>query len=191
MTEKPKSNLAGFFSNKLYLFLIMIAFIFGYTTYEAVKLEKKLGQAVSEILIKEIPKDLRFTEFGTGKPFDMRKQQAGKHLVHFWATWCAPCEVEFPDLVEFINLMRENKELRFYLVAVNDDDQKVKKFLSQFELNSDQVVLLKDNFSDYQKFGSYKLPESFVFDKSFQTIRKFEGQQSWTQKTIVNYFKSI
>lgn len=172
----------------------MVGFVFGYTSYEAFKLEDKLKGSVTEILIKELPADLKMASFQTKEPFVFKKSSNKKSfsVVHFWATWCAPCEIEFPELVKFINLMKNEKNnVTFYLVAVNDDDKKVKKFLAKFDLNAENVVLLEDKNSDYQKFGSYKLPETFVFDSSFQTVRKFEGQQAWTQNTIVNYFKSL
>jgi thiol-disulfide isomerase/thioredoxin len=38
-------------------------------------------------------------------------------LVSFWATWCAPCLVEFPDLVA---LARERKDVRVISVSIDD-----------------------------------------------------------------------
>ena len=178
-------------NNKLFIFLAIVAFTFGYAAYEAMKLENKLQNSVSQIVIKEIPKDLTFLDFESGQRYDLRDNDKVKTLVHFWATWCAPCEVEFPELVELINSMKDRNDLRFAIVSVNDDDKKVKKFLSKFEFKNKNVVLLKDSENNYQKFGTYKLPESFLFNSNSQTLRKFEGQQAWSQNTIVNYFNSL
>ena len=177
-------------NSKLLIFLALIAFTFGFATYEAMKMDKKLGSSVGEILIKELPRDLTFKNFND-QAVDLKTASDVFTVVHFWATWCAPCEVEFPELVSFINSMKSRNDMRFVLVAVNDDDKKVKKFLSKFNIENENVVLVKDSDNNYQKFGSYKLPETYLFDKKFQTLRKFSGQQAWTQNTIVDYFKSL
>ncbi len=177
-------------NSKLLIFLALIAFTFGFATYEAMKMDKKLGSSVGEILIKEMPTDLTLKGFDN-QQLDLRAGGEVFTVVHFWATWCAPCEIEFPELVNFINSMKNRKDMRFVLVAVNDDDTKVKKFLSKFNIENENVVLVKDSDNNYQKFGSYKLPETFLFDKKFQTLRKFEGQQAWSQNTILDYFNSL
>ncbi len=177
-------------NSKLLIFLALIAFTFGFATYEAMKMDKKLGSSVGEILIKEMPRDLTLKSFDN-EQLDLRAAGEVFTVVHFWATWCAPCEIEFPELVNFINSMTNRKDMRFVLVAVNDVDTKVKKFLSKFNIENENVVLVKDSDNNYQKFGSYKLPETFLFDKKFQTLRKFEGQQAWSQNTILDYFNSL
>ena len=56
-------------------------------------------------------------------------------LINFWATWCGPCRVEFPDLVE-IDADYRAKGLDFVLVSVDDFaiiDTRVPEFLEQYE----------------------------------------------------------
>lgn len=43
-------------------------------------------------------------------------------LINVWATWCGPCAVEFPDLVE-INRMYRNRPFEFIAISVDDSDQ--------------------------------------------------------------------
>src|SRR5204862_7182849 len=54
-------------------------------------------------------------------------------LVNFWATWCAPCREEFPDLVK-IRSQYSADRLDFALVSlddVSDIDKAVPHFLSE------------------------------------------------------------
>jgi len=44
-------------------------------------------------------------------------------LVNFWATWCGPCIVEFPELVG-INRMYRNRSFEFISVSADDPDQR-------------------------------------------------------------------
>src|SRR5204863_1256436 len=44
-------------------------------------------------------------------------------LINFWATWCAPCVTEFPDL-EATYRMYRRRNLDFVTVSVNDPQER-------------------------------------------------------------------
>lgn len=54
----------------------------------------------------------------------LRRNDTGRLLlVNFWATWCAPCAAEFPDL-EATYRMYEGRGLAFTTVSVNDPGER-------------------------------------------------------------------
>jgi peroxiredoxin len=58
-------------------------------------------------------------------------------LVNFWATWCAPCEAEFPDLQ---NTWRMYRKRPFELVTISvnypDEEKAVRTFLQKYHASS-------------------------------------------------------
>jgi cytochrome c biogenesis protein CcmG/thiol:disulfide interchange protein DsbE len=143
-------------------------------------------------IIKVIPK-LSLKEFETGKAVDLNKLAMGGNnlVIHFWATWCAPCEKEFPDILELTKLLEDKKDVKFLFIAVNDEDKKIKKFLSKFK-KYDNFIVLIDNENVHQKsFGTFRLPETFIFSKDAKVIRKFIGRQEWNQKHFVDLLKGL
>ena len=182
-------------NKKLVIFLGLIAFVLSFTIYESLKLEKKLVKSnynVTGTVISKIPNELGWNTFPGQAKFDLVQlmSEGNKIIVHFWATWCGPCEVEFPELMELSSVLKSRKDIKFLLVAVNDDLKKIEKFLSKFEI-LESTIILTDELNDFKKFGTFKLPETFVFESDGTVIKKFTGQQKWTSTEILNFFKNL
>ena len=112
--------------------------------------------------------------FDNGKKFSM---------VHFWATWCAPCEAELPA---FINLAKKFERIAFVLIAVNDDDKKIRKFFKRFGKLPSNVYLSHDRDGKTStRFGTIKLPETYLFAfKNGRHINKYIGAQEWEKRSV-------
>lgn len=68
-------------------------------------------------------------------------------LINFWATWCGPCRVEFPDLVEIDGDYRE-KGLDFVIVSVDDFgmiDSRIPEFLEQYQAKMPSFLIDLDS----------------------------------------------
>jgi len=77
--------------------------------------------------------DVPLTMAGAEDLKKLRQNGTGKLLlVNFWATWCAPCAREFPDL-EATYRMYRSRSLEFVSVSVNDPEERaaVMKFLQE------------------------------------------------------------
>jgi cytochrome c biogenesis protein CcmG, thiol:disulfide interchange protein DsbE len=112
-------------------------------------------------------------------------------FVHLWATWCAPCEAELPHFIKFANSY-QNKDIKFLLIAVNDDSKKIKKFLKTIPAISANIILTMDEKGISQnQMGTVKVPETYLFNKQGKHIKKFVGPQNWGLADIQSYVNTI
>jgi cytochrome c biogenesis protein CcmG/thiol:disulfide interchange protein DsbE len=87
-----------------------------------------------------------------------------------WATWCAPCLVEHPVLVD---IAREDKVT---LLGVNymDDDDTAREWLA--ELGNPYAAVVTDKKGDTAiNYGLYGAPESFLVDPQGLIVHKVVG----------------
>ncbi len=93
------------------------------------------------------PVSVRRADLGALKPL-LKNDTDKLRLVNFWATWCAPCVREFPELVE-INRMYRGRD--FELVSVNlegpDLQDKVLAFLKKYEASFTNYIYEGDVYA--------------------------------------------
>ncbi len=70
--------------------------------------------------------------------------------------------------------------MRVVLLAVNDDNVKIKKFLKRFgNLPSNISIVHDKKGKTMPMFGVVKVPETFVFSPDGDTLTKLVGPQDW------------
>jgi peroxiredoxin len=95
-------------------------------------------------------------------------------VLDFWATWCAPCRVAIPDLVELYERYRD-RGLVVLGVSVDDPATRLEPFMR--ELHMSYPVLIGDGRYDLQEaFGPLiGFPTSFVITRDGKICRRHTG----------------
>lgn len=175
--------------NRIIVILLIIVAAVGYSVYQKNSLETQLATRPEAILAK-LPQGA--FETIDGKPFDpheLYNDRVGLLVVHYWGTWCAPCEAELPDLLAFIKRFEDRPEVKFLLVAVNDDKVKIQKHLKTLVVPKSSVIWLMDNKNIHRDvYGTTRVPETYVFSSDKTTLRKYMGPQEWNKTMFFQSF---
>lgn len=85
-------------------------------------------------------------------------------LVNFWATWCTPCAIEFPDLQATWRMYR-GRNVQLVTVSSNTPEEQsgVLKFLREQQAASDNRLFASDDTSAMQNAFDPLMPASVPF----------------------------
>lgn len=90
-------------------------------------------------------------------------------IVNYWASWCAPCRIEHPQLMQ----MKE-EGIPIYGINYKDDSAKALAFLA--ELGDPYVAIGADKTGRTAiDWGVYGVPETFVIDGDGVVRLRFAG----------------
>lgn len=95
---------------------------------------------------------------GDGRPVPLAQRLAPVTLVHFWATWCAPCVTEIPALKELAKDFQDEPYFDLVMIAVDDEAEKVKPFLGSLA----PMALYDPTWDVANRYGTLKLPETYL-----------------------------
>ncbi|MFN3638130.1 MAG: TlpA family protein disulfide reductase [Chloroherpetonaceae bacterium] len=110
-----------------------------------------------------------------GKTLSLSDLKGKGVIVNFWATWCPPCRAEIPEMIA---LQKEyGEQFTFIGVAINDQEDRVKAFVTQKGLN--YPVAMDNGLSAlYGKLiqgGLKSIPTSFAIDKNGNIVDVIVG----------------
>jgi len=93
-------------------------------------------------------------------------------LLNFWATWCAPCQVEMPRFVQWQEKYKADG-LSVIGVSMDDDPGPVRAFLGRRRLN--YPVIMGDEKLGLQYGGVLGLPITYLIDRKGIVRARFQG----------------
>lgn len=174
------------FFHKVLLIAALLGLTFIYAQYERKQFYGRSDGAIDAPVLKELPafqvNDVASNEIIKSNEFAASSKGT---FVHIWGTWCAPCEKEMPEFLSYAAKV-EPVGVKFLLVAVNDEEMKIKKFLTRFPNIPKNVTFAidKDN-RVMDQLGTLKVPETFLFASNGKHINKFIGPQDWMAESYV------
>lgn len=146
----------------LIMAVIVILFAIGVTVF----LDQGFKTNKGDFFILEKGKNIPDFSFKTldGKTYNFKDFKGKTVIVHFWASWCAPCIVEFPELIKLALKSPSTVILAF---SSDSNIQAIENFLKKNKMIIPKNLMIvhdKGKIITNQKFSVFRLPESFVFD---------------------------
>ncbi len=103
-----------------------------------------------------------------GKTYDITKLDKPV-IINFWASWCGPCRLEAPTLVNLYQKYGEQVEIFAINLTMNDQLEKAKSFVDHFKFTFPIPLDTKGEVS--KQYQVMSIPTTFFVDRH-QTIVK-------------------
>lgn len=95
-------------------------------------------------------------------------------VINYWATWCAPCRDEMPELVQFQKDYADTMQVLG--IAYEDAEiQKLKNFAADFNINYPLLTIDVYNPPGFAEEGGLGLPTTIVYNPQGMRHKKHMG----------------
>lgn len=155
----------------------------GYTLFSnhsEIQTEAKVllpGTPVSNSASPRVPVDYDVPTID-GQTIKLSNYRGKVLVVDFWATWCAPCRQETPQLAR---IAKENQARGLEVVGLHIDDrgrstpEAIRKFINDFGINYTVGLATNDMFTQYLGTEDDTIPQTLVFDRKGRAILHMSG----------------
>ncbi|UCH75291.1 MAG: TlpA family protein disulfide reductase [Rhodospirillales bacterium] len=119
--------------------------------------------------------DLRVTD-PAGRPLSLSDLHGRIVFLHFWGSWCPPCQVEFPELQRLYDTLKADDRIAFVLVQSREDIERSRLWASRRDITlplfdsgargpSDHVFHLSDGDRIEDRLVAPLFPATYVLDR--------------------------
>ena len=95
------------------------------------------------------------------------------YVLNIWSSWCIPCRVEHPKLMQ----LSKNSSVKLIGLNYKDNPKNAKKFIDILG-NPYSMIIIDENGTISIELGAYGVPETFIINKDKKIIKKFIGPLS-------------
>ncbi len=111
-----------------------------------------------------------------GQDLKLGKHARGPVVLHFWATWCAPCRTELPSLLTRFSATDKSFSARLLLVSVDENWRTIRHY---FDGKLPPQVVRDPGSRISRSWGVVTLPETFLLRSDGRAVARVRGARDW------------
>jgi thiol-disulfide isomerase/thioredoxin len=142
--------------------------------------------SVQEALAEWAKEPVTLETVAAGQVQELFKNNSGKlRLINFWATWCGPCVIEFPDLVT-INRMYRNRDFEMITLSMDSPEEREKAltFLKKQQSSARNLIFDGNPYALFdeidkvtgKQLSSGALPYTILVKPGGEVLYQHEGR---------------
>ena len=109
-------------------------------------------------------------------------------FVNFWATWCPPCIAEMPSINQLYTQFKNDPDIVFIIVDVDNDYTKAKEFMQKHQYNL-PMFTLTSQVPDYVMDGT--IPTTLIFNKGGELVFRHTGAANYDNSSFIDYLNKL
>jgi thiol-disulfide isomerase/thioredoxin len=129
--------------------------------------------------------DLQFKDAG-GNTISLSALKPKVVFINYWATWCPPCIAEMPKVNELYKKFRNDPNIAFLLVDVDNDLPKAKAFMLK---NGYDLPLYIQISNAPEALLDGTIPTTLVFGKVGKLIFKHSGAADYSSEKFEEFIR--
>lgn len=123
-----------------------------------------------------------------GQEVDAANLKGKVVFMNFWATWCPPCIAEMPSIEKLYNKFKDNDQVVFLLVDVDNQMISAEQFMVKRKLNL--PVHVAKSAIPGQWLGN-SIPTTVILDKNGKIAAKHEGMADYGRKEVFDFITEL
>lgn len=109
-------------------------------------------------------------------------------FLNVWASWCPPCIAEMPSIASLYADFKNDDQVEFLLVSVDEDFEDAKEFVESRELD---LPIYHYRGKDPEIFDSDVVPTTYVITPSGRIAMEKKGMAAYDSPQFVEFLNKL
>ena len=141
-------------------------------------LEEVLNEADHQMLLEDV----------NGEIHSLKQWQGQVLFINFWASWCAPCLAEMPDINNLYLKTQHEPKIQFLMISTDQDWAKARQLVANKEFQF-PIYRLRSDMAP--TLSSASIPATFVVAPDGQIALKKQGMASYNHSSFLEFLKDL
>ena len=127
-----------------------------------------------------------------GRKYSLKDFEDKAVILNFWASWCAPCVIEFPQMIKLAGMTKD--ESIFIFLSIDEEKSDIEKFIRKYKIDAKNIIIGHDRTKTISRglFKTYKIPETYIIAPGGRIADKITGADIvWDSPDMAQKIKSL
>ena len=109
-------------------------------------------------------------------------------FLNIWASWCPPCIAEMPSIASLYEQVKDDENIEFILVSMDEDFEKAKAFMQSRDLD---MPIYHYRGRDREIYSSDLIPTTYVITPDGRIAMEKQGMAKYDSPEFVEFLEKL